>query len=481
MVEVEQNVPICLTLSAVGGIMEVFATALLAVADAQTKAGIKWSRCGMRLALIGNVVLQLSASMVGNLLAPWFGPVSLVAPTFLAAQLLANMVLYGVVLGLESFTKDMRIGTYVIVVGAILLPVVGPQIQNDQDIWALLTSILGGIWSILLLVGMLGSGVLLVLAIKCPCSNKSRKTPNEDVKENSQSATAIDMIAKFPKEWHRVAILLVARATSFTINLTVSKMMIMNVSREVFILALVLKIMSGAVMTFGIVVQSTSVTQGTFVPLNATFTILVNALTGIIVWEDWRVIEGAKQWIGYGCVFLLFALGNYLLLGDDVKLLDSDNSTYGRGETLRFLRGKSTLLQNAQEAMNVFSEHNLSTIYEEDKEDYRENAGAGDTSVQAAVVSPTESQRSDAMKKTKEWQAIYNVDDDYINVGPRHRIKSVFFQNDSLMRDVRNQSIRAMSMKINSSGRGAVSHSVVDSWKRELAEDEDDPSVEGSV
>lgn len=469
--------PICLTLSAVGGIMEVFATALLAVADAQTKAGIKWSSCGLRMALVGNVVLQVSASMVGNLLAPWFGPVSLVAPTFLAAQLLANMVLYGIVLGLESFTKDMRIGTYVIVIGAVLLPVVGPQIQNDQHIWALLTNILGGAWSILLLVGMLGSGSLLVLAIKCPCSNKSHDTPDEDVKENSQSATAIDMIAKFPNEWHRVAILLVARATSFTVNLTVSKMMILDVSREVFILSLVLKILSGAVMTFGIVVQSTSVTQGTFVPLNATFTILVNALTGIIVWEDWRVIEGVQQWIGYGCVFLLFALGNYLLLGDDVKLLDSDNSTYGRRETLRFLRGKSVLLQNAQEARNAFSEHNLSSIHEEDKENYVENAGADDTSVQAAVLSPTETQCLDAMKKTKEWQAIYNVDDHYINIGPRHRIKSVFFQNDSSMHDVRNQSIRAMSMKINGTGSHAVAPSVIDSWKRE----DENSSVEGSV
>ena len=60
-----------------------------------------------------------------------------------------------------------------------------------------------------------------------------------------------------------------------------------------------------------IVVQSTTVQQNTFVPLNATCIITVNALTGIIIWEDWRVVQ---NWLGYCTVFVQLIIGNYLLV-----------------------------------------------------------------------------------------------------------------------------------------------------------------------
>eukprot|EP00978_Attheya_sp_CCMP212_P047139 scaffold421239_cov42-Attheya_sp.AAC.2 len=386
--------------------MEVFATAILAVADTQTKAGIKWSDCGLRMALAGNVILQVSASMVGNLLAPWFGPVSLVGPTFLAAQLLANMLLYGVVLGLENFTKDMRIGTYVIVVGAVLLPVVGPQTQDDQDIWSLLTTIQGAIWSILVVSGMFFSCFLLLLTVRWPCSKKAKKDDDDEEDVSEVGATNIDMLSRFPNEYHRIAILLVARATRF-------------------IIAMVLKVLSGATMTFGIIVQSISVPQSTFVPLNASFTILINALTGIIVWEDWK-----------------FALGNYLLLGDDIKFLDSENTNYGRKETLNIILRNSTIMRNAHvdddglPSHHLSASHHLSSIAEEEgeeelhdhKQKLKKHDGVG-TSSDGSVTSFT---------KSKMWRDIYNVDDELITAGSRCRLKSVFFQSGRNAPDTRN-------------------------------------------
>jgi hypothetical protein len=482
MVNVPQNVPICLGLSAMGGIIEVFATALLAVADAQTKEGIVWTKCWLRLALVGNVVLQVSASMVGNLLAPWFGPVSLVAPTFLAAQLLANMVLYGVVLGLESFTKDMRIGTYVIVIGAVLLPVVGPAAQDDQAAWDLLTRPFSATWSLILVIAMIASATLMTLALSC----KGATDPRE------HKPTYVDMDKRFPNVVHRIVILLVARATSFTINLTVSKVMILDVPKYAFIIALILKILSGAVMTFGIVVQSTSVPQGTFVPLNATFTIIVNALTGIIIWEDWKVMYSIDQWIGYGCVFLLFALGCYLLLGDDVSFLDSDNFYYGLRETIRFVGGRSRMLRNVAVSILDTTQQRKSMV----QKDYSDAMfmgnlpPKGDTSTSAMHLSTrprakslvyggdisaislgvgeiqlvshsqsndmfeeeieldvesrgdslsvTSSQQSH-MSRKNAWREIYNVDEELIQWGPRHHIKTIFFQNGSARRVARDQ------------------------------------------
>jgi hypothetical protein len=61
------------------------------------------------------------------------------------------------------------------------------------------------------------------------------------------------------------------------------------------------------------------------VPLNATTLMLVNAITGIIVWEDWRIVENS---VGYVCVFLLLALASYLLLST-TPLMMSENPQYG--------------------------------------------------------------------------------------------------------------------------------------------------------
>jgi len=305
----EQNIPICLGLSAVGGILEVFATALLAYADAKDKVGLTFSPCRQRLALVGNLVLQILASIVGNLLAPWFGPVSLVGPFFLGAQLLANMVVYGFFLGLEAFSKDMKIGTYVTVVAASLLTAVGPTAQSGQDVLDLMSRLYSLIWSGVLVGGMLVSLIFL------PC------------------------LSKFKKDMPKYAVLLVARSTAFTVNLTVSKLMVANPTFIYLIVSIVLKVLSGGVMTFAIVVQSTAVQQSKFVPINASCIMIVNALTGIVIWEDWRVVQ---SWLGYVGVFVLMVLGNFLLLGNGPSF-EADNEKYGRRVVLERVAGKKDL------------------------------------------------------------------------------------------------------------------------------------------
>ena len=52
---------------------------------------------------------------------------------------------------------------------------------------------------------------------------------------------------------------------------------------------------------------------------------LVNAITGILVWQDWRVID---SWTGYICVFLLLVLGCDLLLSSAL-LMTNDNPEFG--------------------------------------------------------------------------------------------------------------------------------------------------------
>jgi len=230
-----------------------------------------------------------------NLFATWFGPVSVVAPIYFSATLVSNLIIFGIILGLEFFDRIMCVGTYVIAIGTILLQVVGPGIQDDQDIRDLLIVPYALVWFLLLLVGMTISTIFVACSI------------SERYGENKQ-----------------VLILLVARSTSYTLNLTVSRAFLLNPTHFMLVAFVVIKVVSGAVYTYAIVVQSTTVTQSKFVPLNATLVILVNAITGVVIWQDWRVIS---SWTGYICVFLLLALGCDLLLS--AKLLISENPDYG--------------------------------------------------------------------------------------------------------------------------------------------------------
>jgi len=291
----------------------VIATAILAYPDAQAKEGNKWTDRTLRLCLVGNIFFQVLASIIGNLFAPWFGPVSIVGPIFLSAQLVANMVIYGYLLGLECFTKDMKIGTSVIVTAAILLPIVGPTVQEDQEVTKLMQTWYSILFNILLVAGMCFAGFLLLLKY----FNK--------VSLRRQSSI--------------IGVLLLARSTSFTINLSYSKVFTLSPPIAGMVISVILKVLSGAIMTGSIIMQSTSVEQNTFVPLNATCIILVNAITGIIIWEDWRVVA---NWLGYATVFVQLVVGNYLLLGE-IDLFGPQNKRYGRALTVKRLMGNRNL------------------------------------------------------------------------------------------------------------------------------------------
>jgi hypothetical protein len=315
---VEQSLPICCSLAAIGGILEVGATAVTAVPAVREREGIEMKWWNQRLAIAGNVGLQAIGSLISHLVATWYGPVSLVVPFFYSATLLSNMLIFGL-LG-EHFTKNMRVGTHVIMVAVILLPVVGPDIQEDQDIGILMRHWYSIVWFVMLLVACAIAGVMLVL----------------DISKYKMST--------------RVLILLIARASSISVNLTVSRAFILGPSQLVLIVFIIIKIISGAIYTYAIVVQSFNVEQARFVPLNATTIIIVNALTGIIIWEDWKVVN---SWYGYVSVFVLLGLGCDLLLS--VPMLNAENPEFGaKKQASIILRQK----RGSMKSLNINTDHN---------------------------------------------------------------------------------------------------------------------------
>ncbi|KAL7442632.1 hypothetical protein ACHAXM_011958 [Skeletonema potamos] len=311
-----QSLPLCYGLSAIGGILEVGSIAVLAVPDAREKEGMITPTWLSIVTLAANVIMQLIGSLSSNLVATWFGPVSVVAPIYFSATLVANLIIFGFILGLEFFDRIMIVGTYVIAIGTVMLQVVGPGIQDGQDIGELLGHSYALSWFIFLLLSMVVSTILMVTSIKSY------------------------------GEYKRIAILLIARSSSYTLNLTVSRAFLLNPDNFVLVAFIVIKVVSGAIYTYAIVVQSTAVKQAKFVPLNATTIILLNAITGVIIWEDWRVIS---SWVGYVCVFLLLALGCDLLLS--AHLLTNDNAELGRARLVRKFK-----LERSRGSRNLYSD-----------------------------------------------------------------------------------------------------------------------------
>jgi hypothetical protein len=314
-IKLAQSLPICISLAATGGALEVAATAVTAIPAVREKEGMVMSKPMQLLAIAGNVLLQGIGSILGHLVATWFGPVALVVPFFFSATLLCNMLIVGILR--EPFSKNMQVGTLVIVVAVIMLPSVGPTTQEDQDIGELMSHWYAKAWFMLLVILSFGTGILLPLHIS----------------KYSQTI--------------RMVILLAARASSLCVNLTVSRSFILGPSGVTLIILVVIKLLSGFIYTTAIVVQSFSVEQSKFVPLNATLIILVNAITGIIIWEDWRVVQ---SWVGYVCVFALLGLGCDLLLS--VPLLSSENPDFGVGRRASMIppvhRRVSKLISNTR-------------------------------------------------------------------------------------------------------------------------------------
>eukprot|EP00527_Entomoneis_sp_CCMP2396_P008077 CAMPEP_0198153678 /NCGR_PEP_ID=MMETSP1443-20131203/65220_1 /TAXON_ID=186043 /ORGANISM="Entomoneis sp., Strain CCMP2396" /LENGTH=355 /DNA_ID=CAMNT_0043820093 /DNA_START=43 /DNA_END=1107 /DNA_ORIENTATION=- len=329
--EFVQSIPICCALAVCGGLLEVGATAVTAVPAVRESEGRSMRPWLYWFALAGNLGLQFIGSIMSHLVATWFGPVSIVVPFFYSSTLLSNMLIFGVLLGTEHFSKLMRVGSYVIVVAVILLPVVGPEAQENQDIIALFHHWYAILWFTFLLCAMTITGALLLFGI-------------DKFKENK-----------------RFFILLTARAAAISVNLTVSRSFILSPSKFMLASFVALKIFSGSIYTYAIVVQATTVDQARFVPLNTTTIILVNAATGILIWEDWRVIQ---SWYGYACVFVLLGLGCDMLLS--LPQLDSNNPHFGTGRRMSTLitkglsqRGGYLTIQEDQPSQRPLAELDL--------------------------------------------------------------------------------------------------------------------------
>ena len=112
------SLPLCIGLSALGGLLEVLSTMALAYPEFKKKKGAEYSACHTRSMLALNLALMAIAS-VAYIVGSWFGPVSLSVPTVMVAKLLFNLMVMGSVLHMDTFSKAQKVGTYCIAAAII--------------------------------------------------------------------------------------------------------------------------------------------------------------------------------------------------------------------------------------------------------------------------------------------------------------------------------------------------------------------------
>lgn len=258
------------------------------------KSGIPWSKTSQFLAYTLNIILQVISNGFG-VLASWYGPVTLVLPYRLAAQIAINLIVFEWIMKLEESTLGKTVGTIMIVIATMTLPTVGPEEQDDLNMVIEIEDVLSLIWTAFLILGMLVSLAWLLLR-----QFRLRKPP-----------PTIERHSPLLSKRNTFIILLVVQVTSNVLDPTSSKIMLDIAGNKKLLTGdIVFYTLITIASIYAVFVQSTSVNQSIFVPAMGAATVILNNLTGIIIWNDYRTV---KSWSGYFLVLVMLLFGNLIM------------------------------------------------------------------------------------------------------------------------------------------------------------------------
>ncbi|KAL1503476.1 hypothetical protein AB1Y20_011960 [Prymnesium parvum] len=284
--EIEPSTTACIGLSALGGLLEVTSTMCLAYPEYKKKKGATYSQCQDRLMMVANLGLMGIAS-IAYIVGSWFGPVSLAVPTIMVSKLLCNQIIMGAVLRMDSFSREQQIGVYCITCAILTLPEIGPTDQGCIDAEALIFTAEAIIMELVLFGATIWCVVAMVYLAR-------RQTPVE------MSFSLLVFVT--------------AQVVSAVINASVSKLFPL-VGGVLLVVCLILAAACAAINVISLILAAKAVDQGLFVPLTTCSTLIVNMVTGLVVWDDANVIT---KWVSYWMVHLIMLLGISLLAPADV-------------------------------------------------------------------------------------------------------------------------------------------------------------------
>jgi len=77
--------------------------------------------------------------------------------------------------------------------------------------------------------------------------------------------------------------------------------------------------LTGATNTYSSVIAAKKLNQADFIPFAAVASLLLNQVSGLLLWEDWRTI---KLWVSYIGIHILIVLGIYDLSSAGADVID---------------------------------------------------------------------------------------------------------------------------------------------------------------
>jgi hypothetical protein len=169
---IPQNLTLCFTLACLAGLCHISGRAVVLKQvqrekRRQGRAGSSTTTTSRHEKLLSSLLffgLECSAH-VTYFFAPWFGPVSLVLPTEIASRLLFNVLILGGILHHETFGKAELVGTAMVALAVVYLPITGPrEPEEPQDLLEIVTNPIALIWLGLVVV-VYGTAVTLMLCL----------------------------------------------------------------------------------------------------------------------------------------------------------------------------------------------------------------------------------------------------------------------------------------------------------------------------
>jgi len=307
---VKQNISFASTLSAIGAGLQVTAILVLAYPEFQkTKNNVKYTEKFEKLFMPMNILCQFAGGLF-NTASTWYGPVSILVPINVSAQLLFNMFFFGA-LGIEHFPTDVRIGTSVVALGALLLPNVGPSAQDGQDVMELFDHLPAKLWMSILVGSTAISGYYCIGWIE----------------EKSRSG--------FLNHEYKDLIIMIAKVSSGVLASSLSKFLAGTAGLS-FVTTVIGFVACSLVVGAVSILQATETDQSSFVPISSCGIQFINAITGLIIWQDYLVVQ---SWPGYFTVMMQILLGVYLISSMDT-FSSSVDSNYALAQSVKIQIGK---------------------------------------------------------------------------------------------------------------------------------------------
>lgn len=305
-----QNLPLCIVIMLLSGFLRVSATMTLAYPDHRARECGESITSSQQWTLIAIHVGLLTVAAGLGILGTIYGPVAIAIPVQTSSQLILNILAMGIVLEMRAFNKMQHTGTYIISLSVLSLIDVGPSTQDGQNVPELLSSPLAILWILLVSVGLV---VAMIEAFGFFVLQKRRYASTETLHDGLPVNR--DIVLNGAKENRYISLVLLTGVTLSNVTMATSGKCLGYLKGGEFMVAALCYLVSALMGLFFSITSSTFCDQGLFTPACAASLMVVNMLTGIIVWEDWKVVH---EWVSYLCSLLLMCCGVYLLADIDL-------------------------------------------------------------------------------------------------------------------------------------------------------------------